>query len=213
MDSVSTGTRREALHEKIENAQAILRRAASAAVIQNDPLSEQLRALAISIGALGDVYDASEDTQLEIATLLKTQTEVVTRESVAKVHASGMAIVDQLTPRLIGAVEQAARANTKALQTRTLALAATGFAASVIIAAGVGYAAGRATGVTDGEVTTQTISAAMAAGPGAASAWASLMADNDPMKAIAACKKSVSVSSDGRHYCSMPVWLDPPSSP
>jgi hypothetical protein len=41
MDSVSRDARREALHEKIENAQATLRRAAAAAVIQNDPLSEQ----------------------------------------------------------------------------------------------------------------------------------------------------------------------------
>jgi hypothetical protein len=62
----SRGARREALHEKIGNAQATLRHAASAAVIQNDPLSEQLRAVAISIGALAGIFDASEDTHFEI---------------------------------------------------------------------------------------------------------------------------------------------------
>jgi hypothetical protein len=102
MDSINSGSRRDTLHEKIENAQAKLRKAAAAAVIQNDPLSEQLRALAISIGALGDIYDASEDAQIEIANILKTQTDSVTKESIAKVHASGMSIIHQLTPRLLG---------------------------------------------------------------------------------------------------------------
>jgi hypothetical protein len=208
MDSINSSSRRDTLHEKIENAQAKLRKAASAAVIQNDPLSEQLRALAISIGALGDIYDASEDTQLEIANILKTQTELVTRESVAKVHASGMAIIDQLTPRLVGVVEQATRANIKTLRARTLVLCSAGLAVAVLFAAWMGFSAGEATGLANGEVTAQTISAAMAAGPGAASAWASLMADNDTVRALSVCKKSVSVANDGRHYCSLPIWLD-----
>ena len=208
MDSMNAGSRRETLHEKIENAQATLRKAASAAVIQNDPLSEQLRAVAISIGALGDIYDASEDTQIEIAKILKTQTETVTRESVAKVHASGMDIIDQLTPRLVGAVEHATRANIKTARVRSLILCAAGLAAAVIFAGWLGFSAGEATGLAKGEVAAQTINAAMAAGPGAASAWASLMADNDPVQALAACKKAVSVASDGRRFCALPVWLD-----
>lgn len=208
MDSLNSNSRRDTLHEKIETAQAALRKAASAAVIQNDPLSEQLRALAISIGALGDIYDASEDTQIEIANILKTQTELVTKESVAKVHASGMAIIDQLTPRLVGAVEQTTRTNIRVFRVRTLVLSSVGLAAAVIVAAWMGFSAGKAAGVANGEVAAQTISAAMAAGPGAASAWASLMADNDPVQALAVCKKSVSVASNGRHYCSLPVWLD-----
>jgi hypothetical protein len=61
------------------------------------------------------------------------------------------------------------------------------------------------------EMSAHTISAAMAAGPGAASAWASLMADNDPVQALTACRKSVSTDVQGRRYCSMPVWLDPPT--
>ena len=118
MDAVSRRARREALHEKIENAQATLRRAAAAAVIQNDPLSEQLRAVAISIGALADIYDASEDTHLEIADTLKKQTERVTKESIEQVHASGVSIIDQLTPRLIGEERSATRPNMRTSRLR-----------------------------------------------------------------------------------------------
>jgi hypothetical protein len=47
-----------------------------------------------------------------------------------------------------------------------------------------------------------------AAGVLVGAAWSSLMANNDPVQALAACKKSVVMASDGRHYCSMPIWLD-----
>jgi hypothetical protein len=208
MDTVNRGARREALHEKIENAQATLRRAASAAVIQNDPLSEQLRAVAISIGALADIYDASEDTHLEIADTLKNQTERITKESISKVHASGVSIIDQLTPRLIEEVQMATRANVRTFRLRTVMFTAVGMVAAVTLIGCVSFAAGESSGVTKGEVAAQTINAAMAAGPGAAAAWSLLMANNDPVQALAACEKSVGVASNGQHYCSMPVWLD-----
>jgi hypothetical protein len=208
MDSVSRVARREALHEKIENAQATLRRAASAAVIQNDPLSEQLRAVAISIGALADIYDASEDTHLEIADTLKNQTERVTQDAIAKVHATGVSIIDQLTPRLIEEVQRATRANVRTFRLRTLFFGAAGLVAAVAVVGWLSFAAGESSGVAQGEVAAQTITAAMAAGPGAASAWSLLMANNDPVQALAACEKSMGVASNGQHYCSMPVWLD-----
>jgi hypothetical protein len=53
----------------------------------------------------------------------------------------------------------------------------------------------------------------MAAGPEAAATWSGLMADNDPVRALAVCKKSGSADAHGRRYCSMPVWLDPPTVP
>ena len=213
MDTVSRGARREALHEKIENAQATLRRAASAAVIQNDPLSEQLRAVAISIGALADIYDASEDTHLEIADTLKKQTERVTKESIEQVHASGVSIIDQLTPRLIEEVQRATRANVRTFRLRTMMFGSAGMVAVVAVVGWLSFAAGASSGVTKGEVAAQTINAAMAAGPGSAAVWSLLMANNDPVQALAACEKSVRVTSDGQHYCSMPVWLDRKMAP
>ena len=70
------------------------------------------------------------------------------------------------------------------------------------------FAAGESSGVTKGEVEAQAINAAMNAGSGAASAWSLLMANNDPVQALAECEKSKGVASNGQHYCSMPVWLD-----
>ena len=213
MDTVSRGARREALHEKIENAQATLRRAAAAAVIQNAPLSEQLRAVAVSMGALADIYDASEDTHLEIVDTLKNQTERVTKDSIEKVHASGVSIIDQLTPVLIEEVRRATRANVRTFRLRTVMFGTAGMMAAVAVVGWLSFAAGESSGVTKGEVAAQTINAAMAAGPGAAVAWAMLMANNDPVQALAACQKSSGVASDGQHYCSMPVWLDRKMAP
>ena len=190
MDSVSPSSRREALHDKVEAAQTALRRAASAAVIQGDPLSEQLRAVAMSIGALADIYDASEDTQLEIADILKTQSEKITQESLAKVHASGVAIIDQLAPRLAGVVEKTMRDQLQTLRLRTLASFSGISLGVVLVVGGFAYAAGLNAGRTQGEIIGQTINAAMTASPGAAAAWSSLMANNDPVRALAACQKN-----------------------
>jgi hypothetical protein len=47
-------------------------------------------------------------------------------------------------------------------------------------------------------------------GPNAAADWALLMAYNDPVSALAACKKSTAADANGQHYCLMPVWTEPP---
>ncbi|WP_261039382.1 hypothetical protein, partial [Streptococcus mitis] len=91
---------RDALHEQISEAQMILRRAAAAAALKSDPLADQLQALAVCVGALSDLYQASEATQIDIANTLKTQTGVIADEAISRVHASGMDIVNQLAPQL-----------------------------------------------------------------------------------------------------------------
>jgi hypothetical protein len=54
----------------------------------------------------------------------------------------------------------------------------------------------------------------MQAGPESATAWAALMASNNPVLALAACKKAISQDDEGRKSCSMPIWLDPmPGTP
>jgi hypothetical protein len=77
----------------------------------------------------------------------------------------------------------------------------------------VSFAAGYGSGRAQGNVEGHTIAAAMAAGPDAAAAWSMLMANNDPLRALAVCRQSVSTDAHGRRYCSMPVWLDPPPVP
>jgi hypothetical protein len=188
-----------------------MHRAASAAVLKGDPLSDQLHALAESIGALGAIYEASADTQLEIAEKLRTQADAVADDAIERVHASGVGIIDQLAPRLATLVEQTTSAHGKTVRRRVMLGGAAGRSIALALVADVSYAGGFGAGRSQGEISAHTISAAMAAGPDAASAWASLMADNDPMQALTACKKSISTDTHGRRYCSMPVWLDPPA--
>jgi hypothetical protein len=119
-----------------------------------------------------------------------------------------VSIIDQLTPRLIEEVQRATRANMKTFRLRTVMFGTAGMMAAVAVVGWLSFAAGESSGVTKGEVAAQTINAAMAAGPGAAAAWSLLMANNDPVQALAVCEKSEDVASDGQHYCPMPVWLD-----
>jgi hypothetical protein len=190
-----------------------MHRAASASVLKGDPLSDQLHALAESIRALGEIYEASADTQLEIAETLRTQADVVANDAIERVHASGVGIIDQLAPRLITVVENVTRARVKSARLRVILGGMAGLLIGLALIAGVSYAAGFASGRSQGEISAHTIAAAMAAGPGAATAWSSLMADNDPVQALAACRKSVSTDANGRRFCAMPVWLDPPTAP
>ena len=213
MDTVSVAARRDGLREKLDAALGGMHRAASAAVLKGDPLAEHLQALATSIDALAEIYETSADTQLDIADTLRTQADVVATEAVGKVHASGVAIIDQLAPRLASVVEKATRERLKALRLRTMLGGAAGLGAAAALIAGVAYSAGFASGRTQGEVSARTIAAAMAAGPAAARDWASLMADNDSVQALAACRKATETDSRGRRYCAMPVWLDPPPAP
>jgi len=47
------------------------------------------------------------------------------------------------------------------------------------------------------------------AGPEAGMDWSSLMSDNNPVPSLAECQKTILTADDGRHYCMMPIWLDP----
>jgi len=211
VDTVSTAEHRPHLRAKLDAAIGAMHRAASAAVLKGDPLADQLHALADSIGALGAIYEASADTQLEIAEKLRTQADAVADDAIERVHASGVGIIDQLAPHLAMLVEQTTVARSKTAWLRVMLGSAAGLLIALALAVGVSYAAGFAAGRSQGEITAHTISAAMAAGPDAASDWASLMNDNDPVQALAICEKSVATDPHGRRYCSMPVWLDPPT--
>ena len=83
----------------------------------------------------------------------------------------------------------------------------------MLVVGGFAYAAGLNAGRTQGEIVGQTINAAMAFGPDAAAAWSSLMANNDPVRALAACQKNAAAEAKGRRYCGLPVWLDSPPAP
>jgi hypothetical protein len=215
MDPISPASRREALHEQITEAQMVLRRAAAAAALKNDPLAEQLQALAVCVGALSDLYQASEATQINIANTLKTQTGTIAHEAIDRVHASGMDIVKQLAPQLANAADRTMRQKITALRIRSIVGLGLALALAILLPSLFTYAAGLNAGRFQGEVASHLISVAMMSGPTEAIAWGQLMQDNDGATAMAACRKSMQQDADGRHYCFMPVWTDPisPAAP
>ncbi|EKM98188.1 MULTISPECIES: hypothetical protein [unclassified Acidocella] len=209
MDPINPKARREALHEQISEAQMILRRAAAAAALKGDPLAEQLQALALCVGALSDLYQASEATQIDIANTLKTQTGAIANEAIAQVHASGMDIVNKLGPQLANAAERTMRMKITTLRIRSIVALGLALSLSILVPSLFTYAAGLNDGRFQAEVAAHLIPAAMKASPAEALAWGQLMQDNDGATAMAACRKSIQQDADGRHYCFMPVWTDP----
>ena len=218
MDPISSAARRDALHEQISDAQMILRRTAAAAALKSDPLAEQLQALAVCVGALSDLYQASEATQIDIANTLKTQTGVIADEAIARVHASGMDIVNQLAPQLANAADRTMRMKITTLRIRSIVGLSLALALAILVPSLFTYAAGLNNGRFQAEIAAHVIPAAMKASPAEALAWGQLMQDNDGVTAMAACRKSMQQDASGRHYCFMPVWTDPispavPSAP
>jgi hypothetical protein len=214
MDSLSEVTeRRAAVRAKLEAARGDMQRAASAANFKGDPAAPIMEAFAGTLDAIGAIYEASAETQIEIADKLRREAGAVAEDAIERVHASGVGIIDQLAPRLAVVVERTTRAKLQTLRLRTILGGAAGVLVGAGIVAGMGYASGYASGRAQGELTGHAIAAAMAAGPDAAAAWSALMAVNDPVRALAVCKQSVSADAHGRRYCSMPVWLDPPTAP
>ncbi|HQT65704.1 MAG: hypothetical protein B7Z75_14320 [Acidocella sp. 20-57-95] len=211
MDPISPAARREALHEQITEAQMVLRRAAAAAALKSDPLAEQLRALAMCVGALSDLYQASEATQIEIANTLKTQTGAIANEAIDRVHASGIDIVNKLAPQLANAADRTMRQKITTLRIRSILAMGLSLALTILLPSLFTYAAGLNAGRFQGEVASQLISVAMKAGPTEAIAWGQLMQDNNGASAMAVCRKNLQQDAGGRHYCLMPVWTDPVS--
>jgi hypothetical protein len=209
LDTVTPIGRRETTRIKMEAAQSIMMRAASAAVIKGDPLAGQLEAVSIYLAALTELYEASEDTQIDIAHTFRSQTDKVTEGAIEKVQAFGASIVDRLVPRLVEVTERTMKQRIWMMRLRTVLWASATLTTFTIVIVCLSYGTGFRAGQVQGEIAGKTINAAMAAGPGAATAWAGLMALNDPVSALAECKKSISSDSEGRRSCPMPIWLDP----
>ena len=211
MDTISPAARREALHEQITDAQMVLRRTAAAAALKSDPLAEQLQALAVCVGALSDLYQASEATQIDIANTLKTQSAAIADDAIARVHASGMDIVNKLAPQLANAADRTMGQKITTLRIRSIVFLSLALTLAILLPSVFTYAAGLNSGRFQAEVADHLISVAMKAGPTEAVAWGQLMQDNDGAGALAVCRKNLEQDADGRHYCLMPVWTDPAS--
>jgi hypothetical protein len=212
MDTVAPDSRREVLRKRVEEATAALREAADTSVIKNDPLSQHLNALALSVGAHYDIYCATEETQSALARNIKAQTDTVTKGVLDLVRASLSSMTTEVGPQLLKAALPTLQLTLRFMKYRTIYWALLAMAALIVVSGMFSYAVGLNHGRYEGETAAQTIHTAMAAGPTAAMDWAMLMTNNDPAPALAECRKNITTDEYGRRSCSMPVWLDPPQS-
>lgn len=210
MDTVAPGSRREALRQKVERTQSLLQRAASAASVHGDPVSAQLQAILYSIGTMTEIHDAIFTMQAELLRALKSHSENITNVAPEIARASATSIAKELGPQLLKAALPTVQLALRYTKQRTILWALFAMVAVVGTSNMFTYAAGLDNGRSQGEAAAHTIQAAMAAGPGAATDWALLMADNDPAPALEECRKAISKDEYGRRSCLLPVWLDPP---
>lgn len=196
----------DALRAKVEEAKEAFDRAASAAFLHDDPAKDQLVAMGLAVEVMFDICETSDRGQRTSAATLAAQLSDIAGDASQK-------LVERAGPQVANVIERSTKFQLQTVRRRTLFSGIAGILIGAALVAGVSYIAGFTSGQAHGEVVGNTISAAMAAGPEAASAWSTLMANNDPVRALAVCKQSVSMDAHGRRYCSMPVWLDPPTVP
>lgn len=145
-----------------------MRRAAFSSHLKGNPLSDQMHALAGSIAALNVIFEASADTQVQIASTLHAQADVVAHDAIEPVHAGSEGIIAQLTHRLVPVVDQTVRAQPQTAPMRVFIGGGAALATGLALVASVSYAVRSAAGRTEGEISGHTVATAMAAGPGAA---------------------------------------------
>jgi hypothetical protein len=198
---VDTLTPLDALRAKVADTREAFERAASASYLHDDPAKDQLLAMGLAMDAMLQICEINDASQKNVTASLEGKIQEIAGKATQQ-------LVEQAGPDVADAIELATRFQLKTVRLRSLLCGAAGVLIGAALIGGFSYSTGYEAGRTNGEVAANTIAAAMASGPGAAAAWSSLMADNDPVQDIAACKKSINVASDGRHYCSMPIWLD-----
>ena len=190
-----------------------LKDSAELARLTDDPAAPSLVALLRVMESMAAQFRLRDRDRQAMAVALEQRVAKIRDEAMARVEASGANVVEKLAPDLSRLLERSVRQRLWTVRMRTVLISAAGGIGLVLLSLGAGYGIGFQTGQTTGLNDGKTIAAAMAAGPAAADSWASLMADNDPVPALKACRRSGGHDASGRHYCLMPVWLDPPSAP
>jgi hypothetical protein len=198
---VDTLTALDALRAKVADTREAFERAASASYLHDDPAKDQLLAMGLAMDAMLQICEINDASQKNVTASLGTQIKEIAGKATQQ-------LVEQAGPDVADAIESATRFHLKTVRLRSILGGAAGVLVGAALIAGFSYSAGFESGQTNGEIASNTVAAGMATGPAAAAAWSSIMADNDPVQDLLACKKSVAIATDGRHYCSMPVWLD-----
>jgi hypothetical protein len=174
--------------------------------LSGDPAAESLTALWQVLAGMGALMQARQAERAEVAAALAAETQLVVDRASAELERRSAKLVERLGPDLARAAERHAAVRLWSIRLRTLLAAGAVSVALAAVVFAVSYGAGFSNGRTTGLLAGKSITAAMAAAPDAALAWARLMAANDPVAALKNCKPERDAS--GRRYCRMPVWLD-----
>jgi hypothetical protein len=216
MDTVIPGggsRRGDQLLDSVEAAQQALQRAASAAFLKGDPMAEQMQAMAQSLGAQYDIFCAAKTMQAKLEQSIRAHTDTVTNGVFELVRNALNAMAAEIGPQLLKAALPTTQQALRSIKYRTIYWALLAMAALIVLSGIFSYVVGLNHGRYEGEAAAHAIQSAMAAGPDAATDWALLMADNNPVPAMSACRKTIQTDADGRRYCFLPVWLDPIAPP
>jgi hypothetical protein len=179
--------------------------------LSGDPAAESLTALWQVLAGMGALMQARQAERAEIAAAVAGETQLVVDRASAELERRGADLIERLGPDLARATERHVAARLWSIRLRTLLAAGAVAVALGVSVFAVSYGAGFSNGQATGLLAGKTIGAAMLVGPNAASAWSRLMAANDPVAALKNCKPER--DANGRHYCQMPMWLEPPKLP
>lgn len=218
MDALE-GSRREQVDSytdamaTFDQSVSALRDSADLARLTDDPAAPALEAMVRVLGAAARQFQLRDRERKEIGAALEARARQIADDATKRVEASGATIVAKLAPDLANLVERTVRQRLWTIRMRTVLVSAGAAILLVLTAAGgasfVAYKSGRMEGLHEAQV----IHAAVTAGPGAASAWSDIMGFNDPVAALRLCRKSAGADASGRHYCALPIWLEPAPPP
>lgn len=177
--------------------------------LSGDPAAESLTALSQVLAGMAALMRARQAERMEIAAAIEAEAGLVVRRANAELEASGAKVVERLGPVLVKTVERQMALRLWSVRLKTVLLSGAVALGLAIAVAAISYASGFGSGRSEGLVAGHVIAGAMSAGPRAAEAWSQLMAANDPVAALRACKPER--DSAGRRFCHVPMWLDPPA--
>lgn len=176
----------------IDRACAALRLSVAKAQLEHDPLGAALDAMAISLGAIGELIDHVDAARQPLDADERAQ---MTRKLVQACRADF------------------ARAATGS--TRRLAILSGIVAAALLLAAlGGGYLWGRSTEAAAVSEASEVIRAALSDGSASARVWADAIRRNDLVGLLGRCEgQRVWTEANGRRACAVPLWLDDAPAP
>lgn len=196
-----------------EESVSALRDSAHLARLTDDPAAPSLDALVRVMTTVERQFQAREGERRQVAAALESRAKRIAEDATKRVEASGSALVAGLAPELAKLVERMVRQRLWTIRARTVLISAGAGIALILSAADAAYFVAYKSGRAEGLHEAQVIHAAMTAGPNAAAAWSDIMAFNDPVAALRLCRDASGKDASGRHFCALPIWLDPAAPP